>query len=552
MILRDYQEAAVQSIFEYFSNGGKGNPIVAMPTGSGKSLIIGKFIQLALQQYPTTRVMKLTHVKELIEQNLEKLLAIWPNAPAGVFSSGLGRKDIGFPILFGGVASVAKSTPDLFGRIDLMLIDECHLLSPKETTMYQVIIKELKKVNPLMKVIGFTATPFRLGFGSLIDNNGLFTNICFDMTTMRAFNWLIDQGYLSPPIPKKTNLELDVSNVHIHGGEFKQDELQAAVDKEEVTYAALQEMIACGHDRQHWLIFASGIEHTIHVSAMLDSMGVSTTLVHSKMKLQERDSNILGFKQNKYRAMVNNGILTTGFDFPEIDLIGMLRPTQSTSLWVQALGRGTRPVYAKGYDISTQQGRLLAIAAGPKQNCLVLDFAGNTRRLGPINDPVLPKRKGSKGGTAPVRLCEACQTWNHASVRFCVQCGFEFPKHLKIKERAATDALLAIEEVITEIFKVDRVVYNIHYKDDRPPSLKVSYFCGLRMFKEYICLEHPGYASKRARDWWRERAENEPPETVMEALTKINELREPINLRVWLKKGSDEIMGYDYTGKGFS
>lgn len=551
MILRDYQDAAVTSIFEYFGKGGQGNPIVALPTGTGKSLVIAGFVQKALEYYPRTRVMKLTHVKELIEQNLDKLLKVWPTAPAGVFSAGLKRKDSGYPITFGGVGSVAKATPDLFGFIDLLLIDECHLLSPSETTMYQQIIKGLKVLNPLLKVIGFTATPYRLGHGMLTDEGGLFTDMCFDLTNLDGFNWFLSEGYLVPLIPKHTNLELDLSSVRMHGGEYKQNELQDAVDKDEVTYAALQEMIEYGSDRNCWLIFASGIEHAVHVSAMLDSLGVSATCVHSKMSGDLRDANIAAHKAGKYRAIVNNGILTTGYDHPPIDMIGMLRPTQSPSLWVQMLGRGTRPLYESGYDLGTREGRLASIAASAKQNCLVMDFAGNTKRLGPVNDPVLPKRKGKGGGgCAPVKVCPACNTYNHASVRFCVHCGAEFPREVKIGHFASTAQLIATSTPVYEVFKVDRVTYALHRKEGRPDSIRVSYFCGMRMFKEYVCLEHEGFASKKARDWWRERADAEPPISTDVALEDVDALRIPTHIKVWLKPKYDEIMGYSYTGGG--
>lgn len=552
MKLRDYQEAAVEAIFDYFIAGNIGNPIVAMPTGTGKSLVIGAFIQRAMGRFPNTRVMKLTHVKELLEQNLDKLLRIWPNAPAGLYSAGLKKKQAGYPILFGGIGSVARAAMEVFGRIDLLLIDECHLLSPSDKTMYQFVIKSLKATNPHLKVIGFTATPYRLGQGELTETDGLFTDICFDMTTMNAFNWLIAEGYLSPPIPKHTRTEIDLGSVHIRGGEFKQDELQAAVDTQEITHGALQEMVQYGEDREHWLIFASGIEHTEHVAAMLDSFGICTTYVHSKMPSAQRDQNIAGFKSGKYQAMVNNGILTTGFDYPEIDLIGMLRPTQSASLWVQMLGRGTRPVYANGFDLSTKEGRLAAIAASPKQNCLVLDFAGNTRRLGPINDPVLPKRKGKGGGgMAPVRLCPVCMTYNHASVRYCISCGNEFPREVKIGDHAGTDALLATEpyKPVLEIFKVDRVTYMEHQKENRPSSLKVSYFCGLRMFNEWICLEHAGLPGKKARDYWCKGAHTKPPETVLEAISRLPELKVPTSIQVELKSKFDQVVYHFYDGE---
>lgn len=338
----------------------------------------------------------------------------------------------------------------------------------------------------------------------------------------------------------------------MHGGEYKQDELQAAVDKDEITYAAVQEMLMYGQDRHHWLVFATGIDHTLHIAAMLDSVGVSCTYVHSKMKDDERDANIAGFIAGKYRAMVNNGILTTGFDFPGIDLIAMLRATQSPSLWVQMLGRGTRPVYADGFDLSSSEGRLTAIAQGQKQNCIVLDFAGNTKRLGPINDPVLPRRKGKgKGGTAPVRICEACGTYNHASVRVCSHCGAEFPRELKINEYAGTEEVIASGEVKTEVFKVDRTVYSLHEKEGKPDSIRASYFCGLRIFSTYICLDHEGYPSKLARDYWRASALDEPPESTTVAMLALDTLRSPTHIRVWIKPKYDQVLNHCFDGTAF-
>jgi DNA repair protein RadD len=546
MTPRDYQAAAVASLFAYFSSGKRGNPLIALPTGTGKSIIIADFIQQVLVSYPTTRVMMLTHVRELIEQNHSKLLTLWPLAPAGIYSAGLNRKDRGYPILFGGVSTVAKADPAIFGRIDLLLIDECHLVSPKDETMYRKVIESLSTINPALKVVGLTATPYRLGHGMLVAPGGLFTDTCFDLTGIVAFNWLLSEGYLSRLIPKQPARELDLTGVHIQGGDYKQNELQAAVDKDEITFAAVREIIEHGAQRHHWLVFASGVEHAIHIAAMFESLGVAATFVHSKMASSERDANIAGFKSGKYRVMVNNGILTTGFDFPAIDMIAVLRPTMSASLWVQMLGRGTRPMYATGYDLSTRDGRLAAIQAGQKQDCLVLDFAGNTRRLGPINDPVLPRKKGEGGGIAPVRLCETCGTYNHASVRVCVNCGAEFPREVKIQQYAGTEELIASTEVKTETFKVDRVVYTRHTKEGRPPTIQVSYFCGLRLFREWVCLEHEGFAGKKARDWWRARSSEEPPVTTADGLSRIESLATPTGIVVWLKPKYDEILSYIY------
>lgn len=548
MKLRDYQNYAVDSIFNYFADGNTGNPIVAMPTGTGKSLVIGSFIQRALTQYPGTKIVKLTHVKELIEQNMDKLKTLWPLAPAGLYSAGLKRKEAFFPIVFGGVASVAKANMAHFGKVDLVLIDECHLLSPKEGSMYQKIIAEFKKTNPKLKVVGFTATDYRLGQGKLTGENSFFTDVCVDMTKRDSFNWFISQGYLVPLIPKKPTLEIDLSNVSVRGGEYKENELQEAFDKQEITLYAIKEMIQFSNGRKCWLIFASGIEHAVHVAEMLDYLGVPATVVHSKMPEKERDANIADFKAGKYMAMVNNGVLTTGFDHPAIDMIGMLRATLSTGLWVQMLGRGTRPLFEAGFDLQTLEGRQASIAASQKQNCLVMDFAGNTKRLGPINDPVLPKAKGKGSGVAPVKVCPACMLYNHASVRNCVYCQFEFPHYIKIGEHAGTDDLIATDnnQPITEIFEVDRVTYQRHEKEGKPDSLKVIYYCGLRSFKEYICFEHEGFASRKAKQWWRDATlENNTPETITDVLLNLNLLRQPQRIKVWLKQ-HPEIMNYEY------
>lgn len=547
--LRDYQDAAVGSIFRYFEEGGQGNPLVALPTGTGKSLVIADFIQKAFQMYAGQRFIKLTHVKELIGQNYRTLLEQWPTAPCGVYSAGLNRREAMFPITFAGIASVVKC-PELFDHVDLVFIDEAHLVSPKEGTMYQQFLGDLRKVNPKLKIVGFTATHYRLGQGLLTEPGGLFTDVCFDMTGLESFNWLIAEGYLCTLVPKRTTAELNLDSVRIQGGEYVQKDLQEAVDKDEITRATLRETIILAQDREHWLIFASGIDHTVHVKEMLESFGIAATCVHSKMGDKERDANIEGFKTGKYKAMVNNGILTTGFDFPAIDLIVMLRPTQSPGLWVQMLGRGTRPVYVDGFDLQTTKGRLDAIAASPKKNCLVLDFAGNTRRLGPINDPVIPRKKGKKQGHAPVKTCEVCGTYNHTSVRYCIACGNEFHTQIKFGPGASTDELIAKSVPQTELFKVDRITYNVHRKEGRPDSIEVSYYCGLRLFREWVCLQHDGsYARKKARDWWRQRTSHavNPPETTWEGMSRLNELRTPTHIKVWVNKKYPEIINYVFS-----
>jgi DNA repair protein RadD len=528
MIFEDrwYQTEAVESIFSYFM-GSTGNPVVALPTGTGKSIVIGRFMQRVLRQWPKQRFLVLTHVKELVEQNAKKLAEMWPTAPIGIYSAGLGRRDTAMSITFGGVASVVNCV-EAFGHRDLLLVDECHLISPKADTMYGEVISRLKAINPHLKVVGFTATAFRLGQGMIIEG-GIFTDICYDLTGVEAFNRLIAEGFISPLIPKRTRTALDVSNVGMNNGEFAQGALQAAVDKDEITYAALREMVEFGSDRQSWLIFASGVEHAEHIADALTSFGIPAAAIHSKLKDGERDARLAAFKRGELRALSNNNVLTTGFDHPPVDLIGMLRPTMSPGLWVQMLGRGTRPSPATG-----------------KRNCLVLDFAGNTKRLGPINDPVIPKRKGPGTGEAPVRICEACGCYNHASARICINCGEEFTFQTKIIASAGTDELLRSDLPVVEYFDVQRVTYNRHQREGSFPVIKVSYFTGLQKFDEWVCLEHSGFPGKKARDWWRQRHADEPPATTDEALQYVARLRVPRRIRVWVNKKIPEVLSHEY------
>jgi DNA repair protein RadD len=540
---RYYQDEAIGSLYAYFAahSDPTRNPVIAMPTGTGKAVVIAAFCKQVLTTWPTQRLMMLTHVKELIEQNADKLKTMWPQAPLGIYSAGLKEKSANMPITFAGIQSAVRE-PQLFGHIDLVLIDECHLVSPNENASYITFLAALRAVNPRLRVIGLSATCYRLGLG-MITEGGVFTDMAYDITGLHAFNRLLDEGFLANLIPMPTETQIDVSGVHIRGGEFKPDELAEALD-DPTTMAALRETVVAAQDRNHWLIFAPGIERVEAIVKMLGVLGIDAAGVHSKMKAGERDDNIARFKHGQLRALVNADILTTGFDFPALDCIVLLRATNSPGLHVQILGRGTRPFYAPGFDLETAEGRLAAIAASPKKNCLVLDFAGNTRRLGPINDPRIPGKKGKGTGDIPIKQCDACGCLNHISVRFCINCGHEFSFEEKITSKASTMALIVRDEPQVEVFNVDRVTYAPHVKPGFPPSLKVSYYCGIRRFTEWVCLEHPGNIRHKAHRWWQERSTLAPPETILAAQPLVDGLRVPSKIRVWVNKTYPDVLSY--------
>jgi DNA repair protein RadD len=388
----------------------------------------------------------------------------------------------------------------------------------------------MKLINPRVKIIGMSATLFRMGMG-MITENGIFTDVVYDKTNLDGFNELLAAGYMAPLIPLRTRTELDVSDVGVQQGEFVQTQLQGAVDKAPITFKALQEFCHAGQNRKSWLIFASGIEHAEHIAEQLGAFGVDCAPVHSKRPSEYNDAAIKAFKRNELRAIVNYGKLTTGFNHPEIDHIGILRPTLSVPLWVQMLGRGTRPA---------------------KENCLVMDFARNTPRLGPINDPQIPKMKSKSPGEMPIKICENCGAYNHTRVTHCCNCGEQFSFQVKIVSKAGTDELIraaAIEETpIIETIAVSNAIYVKNPgRFDKPPTLKATYLVlGRQPYSEWICLEHSGLAGKIARDWWRKRHREEPPATIDEALLKISELRCPRFIRVHVNKKHPEILGAEF------
>lgn len=558
---RCYQNECVDVGFNYYTNGGIGNQLWALPTGTGKSLIPAMFMHRAMTQYPQSRFLVLTHVKELVKQNFEAMRLVWPVAPVSIFSAGLGVKEAHAPIVSGGIASVVKAIPQI-GFRDILFIDEAHLLSPNDSSMYQKAIEQLRQYNPLLKVIGLTATPFRMGQGRLTDSTydsdgkpvpAMFTDTTFDITSREPFNRLIDEYYLSPLIPKRTENYIDCRDVEQLANDFNQTQLMAAVETQGVTGEALQEAYEQGKDRKSWIVFGAGIKNCLQIKDILNRMGVPTVAVHSnrenfKMSDDERDKAITAFKAGRFRAIVSNNILTTGFNHPAVDFIIDLRPTTSIPLHIQKYGRGTRPVFHPAYThehLQHKHFRQEAIGYGGKQNCLVMDFAGNTARLGPINDPQIPSRKKGGGtGEVPVKICENCGAYNHTVARVCVECGHEFIFKEKIKPTASTREIIAKGGDDIKYKTVTNMIPRVHKKNGKPPTLQISYFCGVALYRVWLGFEGKGLGKHKAREWWRQHQGDDIPETTQEAFNRFSECRQTGQLRVDLSGKHPEILEY--------
>ncbi|MBX9760660.1 MAG: DEAD/DEAH box helicase [Beijerinckiaceae bacterium] len=534
--LRPYQQEAIDATMEYWTGNG-GNPLVEMATGTGKSAVIAALVQELFRLEPSVRLLMLVHVRELVAQNAAQLLRFWPGAPIGINSAGLGRRDTRHPIIFASVQSVFRK-PEALGPRDLVVVDEAHLVPASGEGMYHQLLSGLRELRPDLRVFGCTATPFRLDSGRLDRGaDRFFDRIVYSYGIGEG----IRGGFLSPLLSKGMRTEIDVSGVARQGGEFKAGSLEAAADKDAITQAAVREIIEYGRDRRSWLVFATSVKHAFHLRDAFRQHGISCEAVSGETPKAERDSILGAFKAGRIRCVTNCSVLTTGFDAPGIDLLALLRPTLSTGLYVQMVGRGTR------------------LSAG-KDNCLVLDFSGNVRRHGPVDDISVA---GSGAGAAKVReeeaefaakvtdvrakQCPVCQALLALQARSCSNCGHEFRETPKHEATADQTPILSGRTDPNDWRPVTDVGHFEHRKrgagPETPPTLRVSYFSGLKSYDEWLCFSHPinSMPQRRAAAWWVQRGGAFPiPESVDDALARIGELRPVDAIRV---KKNDE--GYD-------
>lgn len=516
MILRDYQQESVAAIYRWFGERAD-NPLIVLPTGAGKSLVIAAFCQQVLQQWPDQRVLVVTHVKELVQQNHDQMLRLWPEAPAGIYSAGIGRRDHDARILFAGIQSAWKRAATIGWR-DLILVDEAHRIPRSGDGQYMRLLQDVRSMNPDCKMVGLTATPYRLDSGRLDEGeDAMFGGVAHEVEVQD----LIDAGYLSRIRSRApASGEIDTTDVRIQNGEFQAASLEAAAMDDLVVDAAVDEMLARGRDRKAWLVFACGVRHAGMLVERLRAAGVETEMVVAATPKDERDRIVAAYKAGELRCLVNVGVFTTGFDVPHVDLIGVLRPTLSAGLFVQMVGRGLR-------------------LAPSKTDCVVLDFGGNFMRHGPIDDVRL-RKPGQGEGQAPVKTCKECQAVVAAAARECPECGAPFPEVPMVRhdERPDEESVALKAEKRTMEIKKLRVTgrtMRFHTPRDRGrrPTLRVDYRCGIESVSQWLCFEHEAGTLPRnkATEWWVKHGGRKPtPRTIAEAVGRQGELAPTLNI----------------------
>lgn len=483
MIPRPYQQEAIDALHAHICSK-KTNPCVVIPTGGGKSALIAWMIMKWKTDAPQVRIVILAHRKELIEQNAKELQEMCPGFQVGIFSAGLGRRDYEADILFASIDSVYKKHGE-FAPFDAAIIDEAHRIPIKGEGKYRAFLQGCRRNNPKLVIIGYTATAYRMGIGSICHKDHLLHEICYEA----SITSLIRDGYLSRLRSKVAVHQPDLNGVKKTAGEYTTSDLAKRTNIEKVVDAAVDEAVHFmdQESRKHAVFFCVDVEHCDMVSKSLRRHSIKAPAVTNKTKAKVREKIANEFKAGKYRAICNVNVYTEGFNAQRVDCIVLLRPTLSAGLYSQMVGRGLRRYH-------------------DKEECLVLDFAGCIEEHGPIDllgdDEV------------KMAVCGECRESFSRATGVCPACGWRIP----IQEIERTETVDAVKRMhsariserailsdIPEVFGVDEVYVSRHRKSGKKDSLLVQYRCGMRFFKEWICLDHLGFSGLNAQAWWTRR-----------------------------------------------
>lgn len=540
---RWYQNEAAEAAFQDAISSPDVHPVIAAPTGSGKTPIICKISEKIFDHNPFGKILVLSHSKSIVWQDFSALEKYFDGFPIGLYAAGLDTKDIK-TITVAQIQSVYRKA-HLFKNFTTVIIDEAHAVNTKQTGMYRNF---LSKINA--NYIGLTATPFRTGHGYIYKGEKtLFNKLSYDLTSVENFNRLINEGYLCNLISKKTDLQYDRKKLtKTVAGDFSQLQASKEFGREEITQQCVKETVHYGKKFHKWLCFAIDIEHANLIKKLFEDNGIKAGVVHSKMSDDglNFDETVAAHKRGNIKVLVNVDMLTTGYDDPQIDLIAMMRPTKSPIIHVQTLGRGSRVVYADGHDLNTIEGRLSAIRASQKPCCLVLDFAGNSgpNGLGPIN-AVRVKQKGESDekGDAIVKLCPKCDVYNYGAAKFCVNCGHEFKFKERLQITAGTTDIVQRNKPIKD-FEDNNLtgwvnVRDIEYKrynsnKGYPDCLMVTYFTGLTKVNDFVSIDSYGKLRYRAKHWINVRWNgwSSAPDNLNELMKNLDKLKKPKRIKI--------------------
>lgn len=390
--------------------------MIEAATGAGKSHIIAALAQTIHEISKGKRVLCLAPSAELVIQNSEKY-ALTGNK-FSIFSASAGSKSLQHPVVFATPVTVHNRIKKFGNQFAMVIIDECHGITPT----IKSIVWKMREENPNLRVVGMTATPYRMGSGYIFDQwpdgkpvpeheaDEPYFAACVDQITARQ---LIDLGYLTRPVIGQIHAEsyhtLDMK-LNSRGQFDAADVDRAYVGLGRTTSDIIADVVAQSRDRQGVMIFAATVQHAQECLASLPPE--LSAIVTGNTANQERAAIIARFKAREIKYIVNVSVLTTGFDAPHVDVIAMLRATESVGLLQQIIGRGLR------------------ISEG-KDDCLILDYAENIERHcpdGDLFDPTIRTNKAKEEASYIKCHCPLCEAENEFKARPNLS-GFNVTKH---------------------------------------------------------------------------------------------------------------------------
>lgn len=393
-VLREYQQEACDIALSELLSPSKKRGVIVAPTASGKSLYTAYIARQLLDVKPEAGILVLQPSKELLEQNFEKYQMY--GGEASVFSASMNEKEIGH-VTYATIGSI-KELAHMFQHVRYVIIDECHLVPPSEKPtpkkpkpVQSMYVKFLRGLHPDTKVLGLTASPFRMktytnpqaGRKYYTVENGvklvaeeprnitkinllprerpLFFNHFIHVTQIAD---LYDLGYLAPLKYIAMRFDGRFLEFNSTGAEFSEASMIEAMKRNDIM-GKLPKMLADAYrkDRKHCLVFMRTVEEA---KLMAEKVPFSNWL-SAETKPKDRERIINDFKTGNIKTLFNVAVLTTGFDFPALDTIILARPTASLALYMQMIGRGIRIHPDKEY-------------------CAVVDMCDNVKRFGKVED----------------------------------------------------------------------------------------------------------------------------------------------------------------------
>ena len=451
-MLRWYQEQAVSAVWDYLRSTKDGAPCVVLPTGSGKTFVIAELCRQVVEW--GGRALVLAHVKELLEQTADKLTRCVAPELVGIYSAGLNERATSTPIVVAGIQSVYTRAKEL-GEFHLIVVDEAHLIPPAGSGRYRTLLEAEKEVSPKARLVGLTATPYRMGCGWIVkdradsqDESGydrLLDTVVYEAPTSH----LIADGTLSTVTSVAARRAPDFSAVHTVRGDFDETEIEKVLSGKNVLESVCQELVDKASARNKVVVFCNRRESARRAAKLIerfdpnhlaevvdgDTPAGDRADVVRRFKSETGDSDLFGNVGKPLKYVCNVGVFTTGFDAPNVDCVALLRPTKSLALYQQMIGRGLR-------------------RAPNKADCLVLDFGGNIDRHGPIDLPEPAADRRLAPNEKNWKTCGQCGAVVAKFFQVCPMCGAEFPSgrpnpqsdpNASLSRRASESAVLAAD-----------------------------------------------------------------------------------------------------------